>query len=762
MRSFASVVALGSVFVLGATPRALAEPAPASIATKYLRDHAALVQSPLTALGAPQLQAVASGTGWVAEYRQTHAGLPVLGARVVVRIDELGQVRRLASSTVALPSIDTTPRVSAQAAVATARAGGALGDEAPGSTVLAIAPRAAGGPRLLWAVRLRPVPSLLENALYLVDARSGALLRRIDLLKYANARVFLQNPMVTPDAQPRPFPPGFAPTSPDGKLGSELLQGNNCVDRDLMTNVQGQTVHTCEMVPTATANAHGDYTDYAPAMEPFARPLNGCPGALYDGSHRQGLDEFAEQHSYWQAANTYAFFRKLFAEGGMPDWKLNQRPFPIGANLCTPSMQYGSLTGPLVPFDNAFFSPGAINPVSNVLLDGSDAILFGQGSSYDFAYDGDIVAHEFTHAVIDTLGKLTTSGYEDTQGLNDDPGSMNEAFADYFAAALGGDPAIGEYAGRNLGDAGAEGAIRRLDNPLRCADDRWGEVHQDSQPFSAAAWGARVDIAGDPRTPSSFDAAKALLFDRAVLSTIQGLPDPVDMPSAAAALVDETEQLLGLQARQAVIDRFREHAVLPGCQRVIPWTGKKRDLLMIDGTNSPYADLGSSRVPGFLQFKIDVPDGQNAIIVNLYVASAGGSAGPPSLELALGPAGQPIEWTPGASGGNQVSTARFSGNTGKVAAILTNVPRGKNYVMILNSGGSAYATKIELSTGCSMNSDCGGVRADDPGGKASTGTQSPRVVEGGCSQGGPARPGPGALGLSLLLLALALRRRARR
>src|SRR5262249_51706419 len=158
----------------------------------------------------------------------------------------------------------------------------------------------------------------------------------------------------------------------------------------------------------------------------------------------QPLDEFSEQHMYWHVANTYAYFRSLFTTLGNADFKLRitkdmAKPLPVAVNLCTINLQTFDLSGPLVPFDNAFFSPGAGNPISDLLIGGQDSIMFGQGSAVDFAYDADVISHEFTHAVIDTLGKLNPPGFEDTQGLTDDPGAMNEGLADYFSSALGGD-----------------------------------------------------------------------------------------------------------------------------------------------------------------------------------------------------------------------------------------------------------------------------------------------------------------------------------
>lgn len=750
---------------------------PEAVADRFLAAERTALAAPLSELGRPVVTPV--GRGFVARYRQLHDGIPVIGAGVTLRIDDAGRVRRIAASTFAIGALDLTPGVDADRAVTAARARGAAGARSPGSTTLAIDPRAAGGPRLVWAVRLVPVPELLENAIYLVDAQSGKLLKRIDLLRYAQASVFLQNPENTPSPKAMDFPTGFQPTSADGKLTSALVQGYDCIDDDKTTSFQGINVHICTVTQEATANASGDYTQYQPAMEPWKAPENGCPNAPYgtttvfdggapDGGNmvplRQPLDEFSEQHMYWHVAQTYDFFRGLFADGGTAAFQLRQHPLPVAVNLCTPDFSGGlsNLTGPLVPFNNAFYSPGLNNPISQALIGGKDSIMFGQGPSYDFAYDGDVIAHEFTHAVIDTLGKLTTSGFEDTQGLNDDPGAMNEGLADYFSSALGGDAKVGEYAGRNIPGAGAEGAIRDLDNMDQCAADRWGEVHQDSQAFSAGLWGARLAIAGDPHG-TSFDAAKARLFDRAVLAAIQGFGDTPDMPTAAASVADEAGMLLDAAAKQAVEDSFAQHAILPACERVIEWSGKKKDLLFLDGIDSVYAPAGAGRVPSHLQWKIDVPGGQDSITAQMNVVDTGGGnplggSSPPKLELAVGPQGMPIVWNVGTDGGNQTASAAFSAAKGMVTATLTGLSPGPNYVMILNSGGSgSVAEEISFSTNCSQAGGCAGADAGVDGGA------SLMPQKGGCSceLGGHAPLALAPLALALLaLLGLALRRRA--
>jgi hypothetical protein len=686
-------------------------------ATVASADPVSIAKQNVVGMGEPEIVPV--GRGWVARFRQTHAGLPVMGGEIVLRIDHDGKILRQRGQRFDLSGLDVKPQVSSARAVEIAHA--LSGGET--RATLAVDPEAVGGPRLVWVVRGTPIPQLLENAVHLVDARSGQHLKRINLIKFGKASVFLQNPIETPQPSARDIPTDFEPTNPDGYLEGALLKSYDCIDtgQDSMVNLGlgvNFNVHICTVTPEAKA-ANYDYTSYSPAMEPFTAPANGCPNAPAGGAP-QPLDEFSEQHMYWHVANAYAFFRGLFAANNRADFRLRAQPLAMAVNLCTPDFSGGlgsaNLTGPLVPFDNAFFSPGANNIIAETLIMGQDSIMFGQGSKYDFAYDADVIDHEFTHAVIDTLGKLTRVGQEDGWGLKDDQGAMNEGLADYFSSVIGGDPILGEYAGRNIPSGGAEGAVRDLTNMDLCGRDRWGEVHQDSQAFSSSLWGARTAIAGDPKS-AGFDAAKAQKFDRAVLAAIASFASNVDMTTAAEDFSKETALLLDADSQTKLEASFTAHKILPQCDRIIDWSpGDKKDILGLDGTDSPYAPSGAKRVPGFVQWKIDVPVGADSITAQMTLAAQSGSfssqggltggGGTPKLEVIVGPPEMPIGWVANSDGGNEVASAMFSGTKGAVNATLTGLPVGTSYVMIVNSGGGIIAQNITFTTSCSVPGGC--------------------------------------------------------
>src|SRR5690606_35095840 len=148
------------------------------------------------------------------------------------------------------------------------------------------------------------------------------------------------------------------------------------------------------------------------------------------------------------------------------------------------------------PYQNAFYVGG--HTIFSELFDASPpALFFGQGPLRDYSYDGDVVYHEFGHAVVDHTIEFPFWFHVDEQGISSSPGAMNEALADYFAVVLTGDPHMGEYA---AGDLGLESnGIRDLDSSETCPENLAGEVHTDSLFFSSALWSIRSSLAESDR-----------------------------------------------------------------------------------------------------------------------------------------------------------------------------------------------------------------------------------------------------------------------
>lgn len=132
-------------------------------------------------LGAPEVQAI--GTAHLVRFGQQHHGVPILDGELALHLDERGAAVRLRRDVLEadeLARIDPRPTLSPlQAQRAVQRLG--RGDTA--AAVLTIDRETA---RLCYAVGAID-PRRFESALYLIDAHSGELLRRIERLALAAA-----------------------------------------------------------------------------------------------------------------------------------------------------------------------------------------------------------------------------------------------------------------------------------------------------------------------------------------------------------------------------------------------------------------------------------------------------------------------------------------------------------------------------------------------------------------------------------------------
>ena len=188
---------------------------------------------------------------------------------------------------------------------------------------------------------------------------------------------------------------------------------------------------------------------------------------------------------------------------------------------------------------------------------------------------------------------------------------------------------------------------------------------------------------------------------------------------------------------------------------MISWTGtNKKNVLFLDGTGSANAPMGATKIPGYVQWKIDVPADSDTVTATLTIqqqSSPFGGGLAPALELVTGPTGMPIVWTVDSDTSNQIATTPFSGTTGMVTATLGGlVPGSSAYVMIVNGGGSVIGRNISFATSCSLGMGVCmppdmAMPAPDNGGSCK------------CALGGRAPIGGGALAFAFVLVALAVR-----
>ncbi len=686
-------------------------------------------------------------------FAQMHGGLPVIGRGAAVRMSRSGdELLTSVDLEGELPSTD--PSLSAGDAAAIG-AGYSAFNVTREHAHLAVWPLMGGGARLAYLV-LPSVPVGVARApRIIVDAQTGHVLDARDLVQFAKAEVFRFNPTSTPQLEQLELA-----LAPGKTLSNPFLASYNCIDRKTVRefDVPGgkAKIHVCDIDQLATADEEtGDFLAYPPSDLP--------------GEAASRSDAFSELSMYYHAAKAYDFFRQL--QGDSEAQVTDDKPLRVVANLQTPagilSGNIDSASNPntaLDLFSNAFFSPaggGAGSAFEQLYGVKGGGLWFGQGPRRDYAYDGDVVYHEFTHAVVDHSLKLV-GWHVDARGAIDSPGAMNEALADYFSSAMTGDPNVGEYASQDLSQSST--VIRTLANDDACPQSLIGEVHYDSTLFSGALWTARTSLQESDRR--SFDAA----LYRA-MRTSAGRGDLGFEDLAKLFLVTlEIDLPAGAKALEA---SMTTRGILPACERI--FETKKGLVKALDPSAGGFASPGLESLPvgelapGMIQIHQKVSASDANLEVSLAAPRAGSASGTMRKNgtsfapVALVKFGKPVTWT--------VSRGVAAHDADKAVAMSKEsrpsahfaIPEGTTdaYVQIANKGdadGAYNNVKLELSAAT--------VVAPPKPSSIKTPVVPPSAESTSPSKGCSASPAPsapptalGGIALAAFALAAAFRRR---
>lgn len=613
----------------------------------------------------------------VVRYEQSHLGLPVIGRGAAVRLSGSGEpITTVVDLEENLPST-AVPTVTPADAASVASGRFAVG-ASPSDAHLVVWPTLDREARLAYAVLPRVPASLATAPRAIIDAQTGEVLEVRDMVVFAKANMYPFNPAKTPATMSEDLslkPTGTTLTNP-------FLESSNCIDKKTVKAVNmfgfDLTVHVCDLVQVATANSNGDF-NYEPQDKP--------------GSPEARKDPFSEVSIYYHASKAYSFFRTLQQDEEAQ--VVVDKPLRLVANLqMPPGITSGNIEAaanpdtPLDPFQNAFFSPkdGGLGAVFQQLYGfESGALWFGQGPKRDYAYDGDVVYHEFGHAVVDATLKLG-AWHVDAHGAIDAPGAMNEGLADYFSSAITGDPDVGEYAALDLG--GGDKVIRTLANKDRCSGVI-GEVHADSTLFSGALWQARQSLGEADR--SKFDAG---LYKAMRTNPGRGDLGFEDLANMFIATL-KVELPVGATALEAAM---KDRGVLPTCDRILtfesaPITSADKRIGFIAPGRQSVSVKGVA--PGIIQVRASLPPNTASVAVS-FNARSGGGQGPiggnakPFAPLVLAKFGAPITWDPksGHNADAKAAAAAASGSTTATIAIPEGTTADTIYVQIASTGDS--------------------------------------------------------------------------
>jgi MYXO-CTERM domain-containing protein len=616
---------------------------------------------------------------------QTFDGVPVLGrgARVLVQAD--GRATMLTSQLEDERPVTTVASVSKDFAfeVAARAMKGALVANAP--TTLVIAPSYDGAPRLAYLIE-GGIAGLPARPTALVDARTGALIGMWDRSVYERqARVYEFNPKKTPTLITTTMTNTNA-TSTDG-LDNDRVTSRNCIDKKTVRSINfggfNINAHVCDLIPTVKANTTGDYTDIAPAGD------------------TEPEDSYAELSMFYHTDKAYKHAKDLGLTSTTKLTAIGNLRVPQGYQ----SMDLTALADPnlkLLPFDNAFFAPN--DPIfSSIFGLSGDAMWFGQGTFIDFGYDGDVVYHEFGHFVVNETAKLGGDPHLDEFGMTMSPGALNEGTADIYSFFIAGDPCTGEYSSKGFT---TDACIRNAENSETIPDALIGEVHQDSNGYSAAVWAAYKPL----------DTTKRLAFQKAWLKGMMMMPsgnlgfgDWADVE--VASITQNVDAATGDALRKAFDDRgvtttnprVRSYAGAP-IKSFVPQQG-----LYAIGTDA-FSSGAPKLVPGLFQVKYDAPAGGHVtfhVTFKKLATSGGGNplgGNPPAFKptLLAKTGGDPIKFVPKPLSHDAIEApCTITGTTGSCDVTLDVFGKldttAAVHFMIANAGGGANIDAITVA-----------------------------------------------------------------
>jgi subtilisin-like proprotein convertase family protein len=487
------VDATGTTRVLAMTPRfhvAGQDADPAAAAARFLADNHAIFQLDADEAARFAVARVDIDPGSAVRHvtlQRLHDGTPVFQGAITIHLDAANRVFRALGDEhyrIAPPG----NRQILTAAQAAAAAGQALGLAEPGAAVMSSAPRiveiARGDSRhahqvtLSWLDRQRQ----LHYELVLVDAATGEMLARHDLVDTFSGRVFTASPGADPLSDGRTVVSfdGDPAASPSGWVGTARKTiGNNAV---AATDLDGNNiVGASETQPTADASDAFDFA-FSPADDAAGFKDAAVTSAFYlvnDWHDRVYALGFTESAGNFQSSN----FGKGGAQNDDVQVDVQDGSGISNANFATP--------------------PDGSKPRMQLFL---FALKNGTGGpAQDSAYDPTVVYHEHTHGLSNRLvGGGTTGCLGGVQSSG-----LGEGWSDFMAASFLDDPVIGAYV---TGDANV--GIRRAsmaNSPFTYAnikDRSMAEKHDAGEVWAAALWDVRTALGKAVTEPLVVSAMK--------------------------------------------------------------------------------------------------------------------------------------------------------------------------------------------------------------------------------------------------------------
>ncbi|MDC0050146.1 hypothetical protein OAJ79_00800, partial [Verrucomicrobia bacterium] len=334
------------------------------------------------------------GTGHT-RFQQTLHGVPIYGAHVSVHQGTNGAVDTLHTKYFSDLDVDPTarPKISITAAKGAAyRKGGITRPRMPGSGKLVWWPNEHGSAKLAWEVTICALKPLGDFHT-VVDAESGRVLLQENRICFAtgSGNVFKPNPYQMKGGDVN----GTLVDNPTGGFNSGAADNNSTELDSLMTNV------TLPRLLNGIGQISGTYADMVILNSP-SLPDNDANEATRVYNYSRNKLEFEQPTIYYTIDRIANYFVSLgFSTGNTPPNGIRD------ANATRSCSQWWGV-------DQSFFTSA------------NNSLHFGTGG-VDDGEDGDIVAHEYGHAVQYDQNNDWAGG---------EMGAMGEGFGDYLAASI--------------------------------------------------------------------------------------------------------------------------------------------------------------------------------------------------------------------------------------------------------------------------------------------------------------------------------------
>lgn len=411
---------------------------------------------------------------------QLHRGVPVLGGDGVVFRSESGLEPVFRLQQVPGLTVGVTGGIGGERAVEIARAAVEGGAEMDVRAEVSVLPTPGGG-RLVHRVQLGAVA---PPAAWMVsvDALDGEVLDVSDLVRHALAYAYPENPVMT---------------------DLETVE---------LTDLTGfESIMAGDYAQVWTVVYQGSDFGYE-----HLAIKDGDGNFFYEPEEGVNDDPFTEVNVYYHITQLSHHFEDVHGH-----------EFPYPTTALTNYREWNNGT-----YDNAGYSPAP---------DGQHLLIFGQGDEVDFGYDGDVIAHEFGHAIVHDRTDLVHDELAtyDRYGANIAPGGIDEGMADYWACTIHDNPVQGEYISDDPRD---------LDNSKTCPEDVVGESHGDGRIVGGTVWEIREALGSEAADALFYDALGLLSttpslehYAHAIEDTARAMADDGELP---AEQVDEVIDIL--------------------------------------------------------------------------------------------------------------------------------------------------------------------------------------------------------------------------